>query len=153
MQITELTNANGEALNAINTLLLHLSAHASSLTMEQLETIAHCESTHLYLATEGEEIIGMFTLCTTLHPTGITIWLEDLVLSPDYHGHGLGRQLAEAAAKEAHALLKPQASKRSLRPHLMLTSRPERKAANRIYSALFGRKQTNVYQLPLSTFD
>lgn len=149
MQITELINANGETLNAINSLLSHLSAHASSLTMEQLETIAHSKSTHLYLATEGEEIIGMFTLCTTLHPTGITIWLEDLVLSPDYHGRGLGRQLAEAAAKEAQAILKPQASKRSLRPHLMLTSRPERQAANKIYSELFTPKQTNVYTFNL----
>lgn len=139
MQITEQTTATTEALAAVNRLLPELSATAQPLTIEQLSQIVSDRHTHLYIIREGDEAIGMFTLCATLHPCGLTVWLEDVVIAHSHQGQGLGRQLVEAAISEAHHLY-PTAK-------LMLTSRLSRHAANHIYSQLMETKQTNVYQL------
>jgi GNAT superfamily N-acetyltransferase len=142
MQITQITAATPEALAAVNALLPHLSERAQPITIERLSQITGSAGTYLFLATDEHDIVGMFTLNLTLLPTGPRMWLDDLVLSPDHRGKGLGRQLTEVAIAEARRI-SPTAT-------LMLTSKPARIAANSIYATLFQHKDTNVYQLPLS---
>ena len=141
MHITQITAATPETLAAINALLPHLSERAKPITIDRLEQIVRSNSTYLFLATDDRNTAGMFTLNLTQLPTGPRLWLDDLVLSPDLRGKGLGRQLTEAAIAEARRI-SPTAT-------LMLTSKPARIAANSIYVTLFQHKNTNVYQLPL----
>lgn len=140
MQITRITAATAEALAAVNALLPHLSERAQPVTPEGLERIVRSDNTYLFLATDTRGTAGMFTLSLIPLPTGPRLWLDDLVLSPDRQGRGLGRQLTEAAIAEARRI--------SPTGTLMLTSRPSRTAANRIYASLFQGKETNVYTLP-----
>ncbi|MBO4729989.1 MAG: GNAT family N-acetyltransferase, partial [Bacteroidaceae bacterium] len=97
MQTTQITIATPEALAAVNALLPHLSERAQPITIDRLEQIVHSDNTYLFLATDEHDIVGMFTLNLTLLPTGPRMWLDDLVLSPDHRGKGLGRQLTEVA--------------------------------------------------------
>lgn len=142
MQITQITIATPEALAAVNALLPHLSAKAQPITIERLSQIVGSADTFLFLATDDNGTAGMFTLSLTQLPTGPRLWLDDLVLSLDRQGKGMGRQLTETAIAEARRI-NPAAT-------LMLTSKPARTAANSLYSTLFQHKDTNVYQLPLS---
>ena len=141
MQINQITAATPEALAAVNALLPHLSERAKPITLDRLEQIVSSDNTFLFLATDEFGIMGMFTLNLTQLPTGERLWLDDLVLSPEHRGKGLGQQLTEATIAEARRI--------SSTATLMLTSKPARIAANTIYTTLFKHKETNVYQLPL----
>ena len=107
MQITEQTTATTEALAAVNRLLPELSATAQPLTIGQLSQIVSDSHTHLYIIREGDEAIGMFTLCATLHPCGLTVWLEDVVIAHSHQGQGLGRALMDDAMAYIRSMLRP----------------------------------------------
>lgn len=84
--------------------------------------------------------IGMATLCITQSPTGRKGWIEDVVIDRPFRGRGLSHRLM--------ACMKCKAVELGVQ-RLMLTSRPKRIAANRLYQHEgFTQKETNVY-----TFD
>ena len=88
-----------------------------------------------------DEIVGCATLCPFFSPTGRKASIEDVVVSAEYRGKGIGRKLVEAAIEKAKA---------SAPITLQLTSRPTRVAANRLYQSMgFTPKETNFYFLKL----
>ena len=111
----------------------------SRLTPEKLSDVL--EHAHLFVAKDGDEIVGCATLCPFFSPTGRKASIEDVVVSAEYRGKGIGRKLVEAAIEKAKA---------SAPITLQLTSRPTRVAANRLYQSMgFTPKETNFYFLKL----
>lgn len=84
------------------------------------------------------KISGMLTL--TFYPTiggYYKTWLEDVVVSPDTRGRGIGKELVKAALSKAKKLKIKQVN---------LTSNPTRKIANKMYQKLnFTKYKTNYY--------
>ena len=89
--------------------------------------------------------VGMATLCVTQSPTGRKGWIEDVVVDKPFRGRGLSHRLI--------ACMKCKAAELGVR-RLMLTSRPARIAANRLYQHEgFNLKETNVYTFDVNPDD
>lgn len=138
MEIQKLENISNKILRGVNDLMPQLSSTAKLLNVESLQKIVDSESSHLLVATENEKIIGMITLVVFDIPTGTRSWIEDVVVSEQARGKGIGGQLLQAAivlAKEKGART------------IDMTSRPSREAANRLYEKSgFKKRETNVYR-------
>lgn len=139
IRILKVDEYNEEYVVAINRLLKQLSSEKISFQKQELLNIINSDSSSLYLMYLKDEIIGMFTLCACLAPTGIKYWLEDVVLDEKYRGQSLGKELVKAAIERVSLRGKSK---------LMLTSRPERLIANSLYKSLgFKPRNTNVYRM------
>lgn len=91
----------------------------------------------LLLLTVDGEVMGMCTVGFYTSPTGRKAWIEDVVVDAQCRGLHLGERLVASAVSFAE---------REGFNTLMLTSRPSRVAANRLYQKVgFERKKTNVY--------
>lgn len=89
--------------------------------------------------------IGMATLCITQSPTGKKGWIEDVVIDKPFRGRGLSHRLI--------ACMKCKAVELGVNT-IMLTSRPQRIAANRLYQHEgFKQKETNVYTFSVNPDD
>lgn len=129
-------------IDSINTLLSQLSSSAIRMTEERLKGIVESDSSELYLMKHDEEVIGMFTLGMYVSPTGRKYWLEDVVIDSRFRGKSLGKALM----KKVFGLLENKGN-----ATLMLTSKPARVAANKLYqSSGLEKKETNVY---IKSFD
>ena len=108
----------------ISRLLAQLTdeASADSARISEMLALPHC---HLLVARAGERIVGMASVCIYTIPTGRRAWIAT--------------RLVESAIDQA----------RRVSPcTVMLTSRPSRVAANRLYRHMgFGSKETNVYKI------
>ena len=141
IKIFEATTAENVYVDAINRLLVQLSSSPVLFTHEKLEDIVASSSSHLFLAEHAGEIVGMLTIGEYLAPTGRKVWIEDVVVDEAMRGRSLGRMLVE------HAITY---SKTTGGGTLMLTSRPSRIAANKLYrSCGFEPKETNMYRMSL----
>ena len=125
---------------AVNFLLRQLSP-GKSITWTDYQQLFETPNTYLvFLSDYVEDVkrrVGMATLCITQSPTGRKAWVEDLVIDQPFRGRGLSHRLL--------ACLKLKAAEMGVRK-LMLTSRPVRVAANRLYQHEgFERRETNVY--------
>ena len=137
IKIFEATTAENVYVDAINRLLVQLSSSPVLFTHEKLADIVASSSSHLFFA----EHVGMLTIGEYLAPTGRKVWIEDVVVDEAMRGRSLGRMLVE------HAITY---SKTTGGGTLMLTSRPSRIAANRLYrSCGFEPKETNMYRMSL----
>lgn len=141
IKIFEATTAENVYVDAINRLLVQLSSSPVLFTHEKLADIVASSSSHLFFAEHAGEIVGMLTIGEYLAPTGRKVWIEDVVVDEAMRGRSLGRMLVE------HAITY---SKTTGGGTLMLTSRPSRIAANRLYrSCGFEPKETNMYRMSL----
>lgn len=141
IKIFEATTAENVYVDAINRLLVQLSSSPVFFTHGKLEDIVASSSSHLFFAEHAGEIVGMLTIGEYLAPTGRKVWIEDVVVDEAMRGRSLGRMLVE------HAITY---SKTTGGGTLMLTSRPSRIAANRLYrSCGFEPKETNMYRMSL----
>ena len=141
IKIFEATTAENVYVDAINRLLVQLSSSPVLFTHEKLEDIVASSSSHLFFAERAGEIVGMLTIGEYLAPTGRKVWIEDVVVDEAMRGRSLGRMLVE------HAITY---SKTTGGGTLMLTSRPSRIAANKLYrSCGFEPKETNMYRMSL----
>lgn len=137
--IIKVEESKKEYIDAINLLLDQLSSEKVYFNEHDLLNIINCDSSSLYLMYMEEVIIGMFTLCACLSPTGLKYWLEDVVIDEKYRGQSLGKELVKSAIGQV--ALKGKSK-------LMLTSRPERLVANNLYKSLgFEHRNTNVYRM------
>ena len=141
IKIFEATTAENVYVDAINRLLVQLSSSPVLFTHEKLADIVASSSSHLFFAEHAGEIVGMLTIGEYLAPTGRKVWIEDVVVDEAMRGRSLGRMLVE------HAITY---SKTTGGGTLMLTSRPSRIAANKLYrSCGFEPKETNMYRMSL----
>jgi ribosomal protein S18 acetylase RimI-like enzyme len=130
-----------ELVDAFAHLIPQLSSSAPPPTAEELEEIATSPATVLFVARDGERVVGSLTLVLFRIPTGLRAWIEDVVVDGDARGMGVGEALNRAALDEA--------ARRGART-VDLTSRPSREAANRLYQRLgFVARETSVYRYAL----
>ena len=142
ISIYELLEADDKYVEAVNRLLGQLSSTPRRFSMASLEAIVNSENSHLRLDEVDGKVAGMLTRSHYLAPTGLKMWIEDVVVDGAMRGRSLGRRLVERAVEYA----------RTLGPGtLMLTSRPSREAANALYrSCGFSFKETNNYTMKIT---
>lgn len=127
------------AVEDINKLLAELSQNAKDAKIEDIIAVACAD--YLFIATDNGRIVGMATLIAFQKPTGLVGQVEDVVVSSDYRGLGIGRDLMNTLIETAKA--------RNLRS-LQLTSNSCRVAAHGLYHSLgFVVKETTNFHLPL----
>ncbi len=138
MEIFRLTEISEDILIAFRKLIPQLSPDAQIPTKEDLEEIFKSENSFLFLARD-KEIVGTLTLITYRIPTGLKVWIEDVVVDNKMRGKGIGEKLTRYAIDYAIKL----GAKR-----IELTSKPSRIAANEMYKKMgFDKRETNVYRL------
>lgn len=97
-------------------------------------------NTHFFVAylNSAKKIIGMLTLISYPSIGGYQkTWIEDVVVSPEARGKGVGKELVKFALGEAKKLKTKQVN---------LTSNPTRIVANKMYQKLkFTPYNTNYY--------
>jgi ribosomal protein S18 acetylase RimI-like enzyme len=139
MEIKKITRFSERAFEAVSGLLPQLSPDASLLTREYFKSILASAGAHLFIAElDNKQIAGMLTIGTYKTPTGIKVWIEDVVVDESYRGKGIGKELMIFAVNYSKSLGAKDVS---------LTSRPARIAANELYSKLgFKKYETNFYK-------
>ncbi|MBI4133247.1 GNAT family N-acetyltransferase [Candidatus Uhrbacteria bacterium] len=141
MMISEYHNPVANDLAAINNLLRELNTSAPELTMERFQTICAAPQMHLFVAREGDKIIGMATLEIGETMMGTQGYVHDVVVSSDYRGKGIGKMLVEALIAKGREL----GCK-----HVDLTSNPKRDTGA-FYSSLgFIKRETDCYRKELA---
>lgn len=134
-QITEKTMTNDE----LNQLLHVLKQLSNSVTEQSTKQAISSSQNHVLVAVDDKGIIVGTTTLACLHcVTGTRVHIEDVVVDSDHRGKGIAQALINEAIQRAKKL---QAKT------IDLTSRPEREAANRLYTKLgFVKRDTNVYR-------
>ena len=96
-----------------------------------------------FIAAVAEDgmIVGMLILYFVRIPSGLSAWLEDLVIDTKLRHWGIGRLLVEKGIMLAR--------KKKAR-HLNLRTNPVRTEANKLYQKLgFSKMETNFYRINL----
>jgi len=139
MEIKKITRFNERAFEAVSRLLPQLSPDAELLTRQYFKSILASESIHFFIAElDKGQIVGMLTIAVYKTPSGIKVWIEDVVVDEAHRGKGIGKELMLAAIDYSKSL----GSK-----DIRLTSRPSRIAANELYLKLgFKKYETNFYR-------
>jgi ribosomal protein S18 acetylase RimI-like enzyme len=123
---------------AVAALVPQLSSSSPPPAADALERIVASPDATLFVAREGDRIVGMLTLITFEIPTAVRAWIEDVVVDESARGRGVAAALVQAALDRS--------SGRGART-VDLTSRPDREAANRLYVRMgFEQRRTNVYR-------
>ena len=134
------TQFDSALIAPIADMLAQLTAREYPFGEQELRAIVEDTASKLFVMRDDERIMGMVTLGHYTSPTGRKVWVEDVVVSADYRGKGLGRRLINHAREYCRENLSPCT--------LMLTSNPARVAANELYrTSGFEPKQTNVYKM------
>ncbi len=138
VRVSVVQESGDDLVEGLNRLLPQLSTTASPLTSAQVDELIRSEASTIFVARDGENIVGSLTLVVFPLPTGLRAWIEDVVVDESARGFGVGEALTLAAIDEAR--------RREVRS-IDLTTRPSREAANRLYARLgFVRRETNVYR-------
>jgi ribosomal protein S18 acetylase RimI-like enzyme len=141
IEVRAATEVTDDVVAAFATLIPQLSSSSPPPTAEQLAAIVDAPDSVLFLATDGDAIVGSLTLALYRIPTGVKAWIEDVVVDEAGRGQGVGEALNRAAIDEARA----RGAK-----NVSLTSRSTREAANRLYQRLgFVPYDTNLYRYDL----
>ena len=140
MKIEEITNYQPKIHRTINGFLNLLVDNDFEITKEQVEAILSDANSHLFFAVNDDGAYsGMLTVGIYFSPSGKKAWIEDVVVAEKYRGEGVGRDLTTFAiqfAKDQEADV------------VMLTSKPTRISANKLYKKVgFEQKETNVYRM------
>lgn len=128
-----------EYIDGINNLLGQLTSSPKEMNETLLQAIVESDRTHLFLAYIGNQIVGMATLAAYVIPTGTKAWVEDVVVDNNFRGNHIGKKLVNHVVEY---------TKKYSPCSLMLTSRPMRVAANKLYQSVgFEKRETNVYKI------
>ena len=128
-----------EYIDGINNLLGQLTSSPKEMNEALLRTIVESDRTHLFLAYIGNQMVGMATLAAYVIPTGTKAWVEDVVVDNNFRGKHIGKKLVNHVVEY---------TKKYSPCSLMLTSRPMRVAANKLYQSVgFEKRETNVYKI------
>ena len=138
--IEHITQFNAEHIAPIADMLFQLTGQEYSFGEQELRAVIDDSASQLFLLQAEGQVIGMLTLGRYTSPTGVKVWVEDVVVKSEYRGEGLGRKLVNHAIEYCKANFAPCT--------LMLTSNTARVAANELYrTSGFEPKQTNVYKM------
>lgn len=142
VEVEEATTVTPELVEAFGRLVPQLSRSSPPPTEAELSEIVASPATVLLVARgTGDAVVGSLTLVLFRIPTGVRAWIEDVVVDESARGQGAGEALGREALRRAEA-----AGARTVD----LTSRPTRRAANRLYKRLgFEQRETNVYRVEL----
>lgn len=147
-EVTVPTEALTTDWRGINFLLEQLSPGKQMSWADYQDIIADPNTHIVFLSDYVGDVkrrIGMATLCITMSPTGRKAWIEDVVVDKPFRGRGLSHRLI--------ACMKCKAAELGVKK-IMLTSRPARVAANRLYQHEgFTQKETNVYTFEVNPDD
>ena len=139
MKIYEIDHLQPCLAESIYRLLLQLTDSNLEFSDDTLRLIIESPNSHLLVATEDDELVGMLTIATYISPTGKKAWIEDVVVDEIYRGKGIAKKMVSYAIDW---------TRRQDIPQLMLTSNPKRVVANQLYAQMsFQRKETNVYRM------
>lgn len=128
-----------EYIDGINNLLGQLTSSPKEMNEALLLAIVESDRTHLFLAYIGNQMVGMATLAAYVIPTGTKAWVEDVVVDNNFRGKHIGKKLVNHVVEY---------TKKYSPCSLMLTSRPMRVAANKLYQSVgFEKRETNVYKI------
>lgn len=135
----EVKEVRTEYIDSINNLLGQLTSSPKEMNEALLRTIVESDRTHLFLAYIGNQMVGMATLAAYVIPTGTKAWVEDVVVDNNFRGKHIGKKLVNHVVEY---------TKKYSPCSLMLTSRPMRVAANKLYQSVgFEKRETNVYKI------
>jgi ribosomal protein S18 acetylase RimI-like enzyme len=139
MKITRVTKFNDRVFEAVLNLLPQLDRGADPPDKQYFNDLLSSGNTHLFFAElDNKDIAGMLTIGTYLTPTGMKVWIEDVVVDDYQRGKGIGKDLIQFAIEYAKTLKAKE---------IRLTSRPSRTAANQLYKKMgFQQYETNVYK-------
>jgi len=139
VRIERVAKTTREIVDAVRRLVPQLSSSASVPDSRAIAEIVASASTSLFVArSDAGDIVGMLTLVVFHIPTGTRAWIEDVIVDGDARHGGAGTALVEEALRHAAA---------SGARTVDLTSRPERRVANRLYERLgFERRETNAFR-------
>lgn len=139
IEICKITTASAKLLEALERLLPQLSQSAQMPSNQYVEQMLRGGNTHLFVAEQGGEILGMLSLVIVDIPTGRKAWIEDVVVDEKARGLRIGHALVEKAKEEAKLL----GAKK-----IYLTSNPSRVAAHRLYKSCgFDEYDTCVFRI------
>ncbi|MFC5281246.1 GNAT family N-acetyltransferase [Arcanobacterium canis] len=147
MAVELITDATPELEKAFARLIPQLSKSSTPLDMEGLSRILSSDALSLlvFRSENDNSIVGMLSLVLFEIPTGVRAWIEDVVVDEAARGQGAGRALVDSAVELAN--------KRGAKS-IDLTSRPSRKAANRLYQRSgFEMRETNIYRFKAPSLD
>lgn len=113
----------------------------TSITQQNaIEVLSNKDTVFVACLSRGE-IVGMALMATYLVISGHKGMIEDVVVSEQYRGKGIGKKLIQALLQEAQVL---QLSE------ILLFSGHHRTAAIALYTSLgFSLKNSGLYRLPL----
>ena len=139
MKIKKINRLSERAFEAVSRLLPQLSSDAELLTRQYFKNILASESIHFFICElDKRQIVGMLTIASYKTPSGIKVWIEDVVVDESQRGKGIGKELMLFAIGYSKSL-----GAKDIR----LTSRPSRIAANELYLKLgFKKHETNFYK-------
>lgn len=130
-----------EVMASVARLLPQLSSADLPSRSSVAEMVGSPNLTLLVARDDRGVIVGTLTLALTRLLTGVRATIEDVVVDAPARGSGVATALVKEAVLRASA-----ARARTVD----LTSRPEREAANRLYTNLgFQRRDTHVYRYSL----
>ena len=126
-----------DLLRAVTSLLTQLTSSGRAITAAELDAMIASPAATLFLAKDGDRIVGMISLAVVQMPTGLRSYLEDLVVDL-YRQRGAATALLQAALDFA---------RKSAARTMDMTSRPARTDAIRLYDRLgFRLRDTNPYR-------
>lgn len=141
MKIEQLTHIDDTVSKAFEKLIPQLTGRNSYPSREELQKILQTGNSFIFVAREGDEILGTLSLVVYKIPTGKKAWIEDVVVDENARGKGVAALLVNHALDMARAKGIEKVD---------LTSTPARTAANKLYQKLgFGKRDTNVYRFTL----
>lgn len=142
MKIERLTRVSDDVVESLGQLMVQLAPDCKPLTGEYLQEIIDLPNIFLFVAKQGDQIVGTFSLVLYKIPTGLKASLEDVVVDVSMRGQKIGEKMIEFVLEYANTQL--DVSK------LDLTSSPYRVAANALYKKLgFELRDTNVYRFEI----
>ncbi|MGB8637196.1 MAG: GNAT family N-acetyltransferase, partial [Pseudolabrys sp.] len=78
-------------LQAVTSLLSQLTTSGRAITAAELDAMIASPAATLFLAKDGDRIVGMISLAVVQMPTGLRSYLEDLVVDePSRHRASAG---------------------------------------------------------------
>lgn len=139
--ISTIRRATEQDRRGINRVTPQVSSNGGSMSMKEFRDIVRDRNTTIVVARDKERIVGMGILAILRTPLKLRAEVECVVVDEAYRGQGIGRHLMEKIITTARKLKLYS---------IQLTSRPSRKAAQKLYQGVgFEKAKTNVYRMKL----